>query len=98
MAIGSNLYLLISPEYLVLFAFSAFAAAEPAVIAASLTKLSANVFMQVASQQRDLPRLKGKKVMPSGFLPSPRLSPFGSSIDDIPADFKARNIMSFIAA
>ena len=95
MAIGSNLNLLTSPEYLVIFAFSALGAAEPALIAASLTELSANVFTHVASQQRDLPRLKGKRVMPSGLLPSPQLSPFGSGIDDIEADFNARKIVIY---
>ena len=98
MAIGSNLNLLTSSGYLDLFAFSALAAAEPTLIAPLLTELSANVFTHIASQQRDLPQLKGKRVMPLGLFPSPQLSPFGSSIDDIPADFNAWKIMSFIAA
>ena len=39
----------------------------------------------VASQQRLFPSLKGKTVMPSGLLPSPRSKPTGSSIAGIPA-------------
>ena len=75
MAIGSNLRSLTSPGYLVLFAFSALAAAEPTLIAASLIELSAKVFTHIASQQRALPWLKGKVVTPFGLLPSPRMRP-----------------------
>ena len=39
--------------------------------------------LQVASQQRHLPWLKGKIVMPSGLFPSPRLSPLGSRYDGV---------------
>ena len=96
-AIGSNLYLLARSEYFDRFAFSAFAAAWPTSIAELLIVLSANVLTQVASQQRILPWLKGKRVMPSGLLPSPRFKPAGSSSEGTPADFKARHMMSFKA-
>ena len=96
-ATGSNLYLLIRSGYLVLLAFSALEAAEPTPTADPFTTLSPKVFTHVASQQRALPRLKGKVVIPSGLFPSPRSSPTGSNSVGIPADLNARLIMSFKA-
>ena len=97
-AMGSNLYLFASSEYLVLLRSSALAAAIPAVDAESLTELSAYVFTHVASQARAFPRLKGKMVMPSGLIPFAWLRPTGSSVEGDPADFSALQIMSFNAA
>ena len=97
-ATGSNLNLLTRSGYFALFEFSALPAALPASMAVSFTELSPKVFMHVASQQSTLPWLKGKIVIPSGLFPSPRLSPTGSSTDGTPADFNARQMMSFNAA
>ena len=94
-AMGSNLNLLASSGYLVLLVFSAFAAAWPASTAVSFTELSAKVLTQVASQQRFFPWLKGKTVTPSGLFPSPRFSPTGSNVVANPADFSAREMMSY---
>ena len=97
-ATGSNLNLLTRSGYLDLLEFSAFAAAWPASIAVSFIELLAKVLTHVASQQSALPLLKGKMVMPSGFVPSPRLSPEGSNIDGVPDDLSARQTISFRAA
>ena len=79
-------------------AFSAIAAACPTTVAVSLTELSPKVLTHVASQQSDFPRLKAITVIPSGFFPSPLLRPTGSKTDGIPADFSARQMISFKAA
>ena len=97
-AIGSNLYLWTNSGYLDLLEFSALAAACPLSIAVSLITLSPNVLTHVASQQRHLPWLKGKIVMPSGLFPSPRLSPLGSRYDGVWEDLRARKIISLMAA
>ena len=97
MATGSNLNLLTRSGYLDLLALSALAAAEPALMADSITELSLYVLTHVASQQRDFPLLKGKVVMPSGLFPSPRSRPIGSRSVGIPADLSARLIMSLMA-
>ena len=97
-AIGSNLYLLTRSGYLVLLVFSVFAAVWPTSIAEWLIKLSAKVFMHVASQQSTLSWLKGKIVMPSGRLPSPRLIHTGTSTKGNPDAFCPQQIISFIAA
>ena len=77
-AMGSNLYLLTKSGYFALLAVSALAAACHSSIAELMIKLSLNVLTHVASQQSDLPWLKGKVVIPSGLFPSPRLRPTGS--------------------
>ena len=92
-AIGSNLYLRTNSGYLVILEFSALAAACPLSIAVSLITLSPNVLTHVASQQRHLPWLKGKIVMPSGLFPSPRFSPLGSGYDGVSEDLRAWKIM-----
>ena len=97
MATGSNLNLLTKLGYLDLLVLSALAAAEPALMADSITELSLYVLTHVASQQRDFPLLKGKVVMPSGLFPSPRSRPIGSRSVGIPADLSARLIMSLMA-
>ena len=86
-AIGSNRNLLTISGYFDLLADSAFAAACPTSIADSMIELSPKVFMHVASQQSDLPWLKGKIVIPSGLFPSPQFSPTGSKTGGIPDDF-----------
>ena len=98
MAIGSKLYLWTNTGYLFLLSFSALAAACPLSIAAWLMILSPKVLTQVASQQRDLPWLKGKIVMPSGLFLSPRSIPTGSNTDGVPDDLSERWIISLIAA
>ena len=92
-AMGSNLYLLTKSGYFALLAVSALAAACPTSIAELRIKLSLNVLTHVASQQSDLPWLKGKMVIPSGLFPSPRLSPTGSETDGIPDYFKVQQII-----
>ena len=50
--------------------------------------------LQVASQTSDWPAVKGKMVIPSGLLPSPRSSPTGSRMEGKPTASKLRFIMS----
>ena len=97
-ATGLNLNLLTRLGYLALLAFSAFAAAEPALMADSFTELSLKVLTHVASQQRALPLRKEKVVIPSSLFPSPRSRPTGSSSVGVPADLNAQLIMSVMAA
>ena len=54
-ATGSNLKFLTRSGYLILLAFSAFSAAQPASNAVSFMELSLKVLMHVASQQIALP-------------------------------------------
>ena len=58
-------------SYLATLEISAEAAAEPGAIAEDTRLLEEKVQVQVASQIRDLPDLKGKRVVLSGRLPSP---------------------------
>ena len=97
MATGSNLNLLTMLGYFDLLALSALAAAEPALMADSITELSLYVLTHVASQQRDFPMLKGKVVIPSGLFESPRSRPIGSKRVGIPADLRARLMISLMA-
>lgn len=55
----------------------------------------ANVSTTVTSQTNMRPEFHAVKVMPSGRLPSLRLRPEGSRVEGIPADVRARWMMSF---
>ena len=52
---------------------------------------------QVELQMRHFPLEKGNTVMPSERMPSPRSRPTGSRTALMPADYKARLMMSFKA-
>ena len=68
---GEKMNLSERESYLATLETSAEAAAEPGAIADDTRLLEEKVQVQVASQIRDLPDLKGKRVMLSGRLPSP---------------------------
>ena len=84
-------------RYLATFEASAEAAAEPGLIAEEIRLPEEKVHVQVASQMSDLPDRKGKRVMPSGRLPSPLSSPTGSSWDGKPAAPRPLLMISFKA-
>ena len=72
-------------------------AAPPGFFDVSVICEAARVFTHVKSQTRDLPRFEEMIVIPSGRFPSVRLIINGSSTEGIPAETKARLIMSFTA-
>ena len=76
---GMKIYLSARERYLVILDVSAEAATEPGEIAEDTILLGQKVQEQVASQIKDLPDLRGKRVMPSGRFPSPLSRPTGSS-------------------
>ena len=80
-ATGTNLKSTTSREYFRLFKSSAALDAEPGFKMVEHRLLAENESVQVASQANALPPLKGKYVIPSGLLPSPRSRPTGSRIE-----------------
>ena len=86
-----------SCAYFLLFRSSASDAALPACIADLMMLEGAKVSVTVASHTRHFPRLYGRRVIPSGRLPSPLFSPVGSRVDGTPHDERALLTMSLSA-
>jgi len=81
--------------YVFRFKEAATSAAEPTVMAKDFTCEGVSVSEHVASHTKDCPQVHGTSVIPSGLLPSSRLSPLGSRAVGTPAEANARFIMSF---
>lgn len=97
-AIGSNRYLSVRGLYFSILRSSARLAAAPGSIAESTMLPPEKVSVHVASHMSDLPPRKGKMVIPSGRLPSPRSRPTGSRCEGKPAPFKLLLRVSLRAA
>src|SRR5207237_2588458 len=84
--------------YLRSFSLSNSSAAAPGNLEVLIMRDGARVSPHVKSQTKDLPRLHGTRVIPSGLFPSALEHPAGSRIFGTSAVLKARLIMSFTAS
>src|SRR5437016_11215953 len=84
--------------YLRSFSLSNSSAAVPMNLEVLITREGAKVSPHVKSHTRDLPRLQGTMVIPSGPFPSSLEQPAGSRIFGTSAVRRARLIMSFTAS
>src|SRR5207237_10046281 len=80
------------------FSLSNSSAAAPGNLEVYVTRDGARVSPQVKSHTKDLPRLHGTMVIPSGLFPSSLEQPAGSRMFGTSAVRRARLIMSFTAS